>query len=137
MFSGPFFRGQKILSTREESVLPDQRFDAAPESDQWRLRARSRMGELGITQGQLADAIGALPSRVGHYLTGRNEPPLAHLMLICRALRVSSDWLLFGGTNEPLDLPRSEDDLAERIRNLDKSARGDIESYLRVKSFAG
>ncbi len=99
----------------------------------WNTRARKRMKELGITQAQLAAGIGALPARVGHYLSGRNEPPIAHLMLIARYLHVTTDWLLFGGASEPMRVPTSQDLLADQIRKLDPAARRDIEGYIRIK----
>ena len=101
--------------------------------DSWVSRARARMKELGITQAQLAAGIEALPSRVGHYMSGRNEPPIAHLMLIARYLHVTTDWLLFGGASEPLRTRFSQDLLADRIRQLDPASRRDIEGYIRIK----
>jgi transcriptional regulator with XRE-family HTH domain len=99
----------------------------------WNQRARERMAELGVTQAALAAAIGAQVGRVGHYLSGRNEPPLAHLMLICRHLQVSADWLLFGGPNAPLPIPNGSDDLASQIKRLDSAARRDIEGFIRIR----
>ena len=102
--------------------------------DSWFARARSRMNDLGITQNALADALGISPGAVGHYLMGRREPTLPNFMLICQHLQVSSDWLLFGGTNKPIPLPNEEDRLARQIRFLSKSARRDIEGYIKVIS---
>jgi len=102
----------------------------------WIDRARTRMSELGVTQAALATAIGAQPGRVGHYLTGRNEPPLAHFMLICRHLQVSADWLLFGGANSPLPAPNAAEGLARQFQDLDASSRRDIEGYIRIKQAA-
>lgn len=99
----------------------------------WIARARGRMKDLGITQAQLASGIGALPARIGHYMSGRNEPPIAHLMLIARSLHVTTDWLLFGGAAEPLRTPTTTDLLADQLRRLDASARRDIEGYIRIK----
>ena len=99
----------------------------------WIARARSRMSELGVTQAALAAAIGANPARVGHYLTGRNEPPLAHFMLICRHLQVTADWLLFGGASAPLPVPTVADALARQLQDLDPATRRDIEGYIRIK----
>ncbi len=100
----------------------------------WIDRARARMKDLGITQAQLGEGIGALPARVGHYMSGRNEPPIAHLMLIARYLHVTTDWLLFGGNAEPIRIPTSEDILAARIRDLDPAARRDVEGYIKAES---
>lgn len=91
------------------------------------------MKDLGITQTQLGTAIGALPARIGHYLNGRNEPPVAHLMLIARYLHVTTDWLLFGGASNPLRIQTQEDLLADRLRKLDPTSRRDIEGFIRVK----
>ena len=100
----------------------------------WIARTRQRMKELGITQAQLASGIGALPARIGHYLNGRNEPPIAHLMLIARYLHVTTDWLLFGGAAEPLRVPTSDDLLATKIRGLDPTSRRDVEGFIKIKS---
>lgn len=91
------------------------------------------MAELGITQAQLAAGIGALPARVGHYLNGRNEPPLAHFMLIARYLHVTTDWLLFGGSCDPIRVPSSPDTLADQLRSLDAISRRDVEGFIRVR----
>ncbi len=99
----------------------------------WIGRARERMKALGITQGQLGVGIGALPARVSHYLSGRNEPPIAHLMLMARYLHVTTDWLLFGGASSPLRVPTKEDLLAERLRQLDPVSRRDVEGFISVK----
>ena len=106
------------------------------DNQEWKDRARSRMKELGVTQAALSAAIGAQPARLGHYLTGRNEPPLAHFMLICRHLQVSADWLLFGGANSPLQVPSPPEGIARQLRDLDASTRRDIEGYIRIKQAA-
>ena len=103
----------------------------------WIKRARTRIEQLGLSQTTLAEMIGVLPARVNHYLTGRNEPTIAHLMLICRALQVSSDWLLFGGASAPLLPVRQVDPLADKLASLSGTARRDIEGYLRVTSKVG
>ena len=99
----------------------------------WNQRARERMAELGVTQTALAASIGAQRARVSHYLSGRNEPPLAHLMLMCRHLQVSADWLLFGGPNAPLPIPSESDELTRQLRSLDSGSRRDIEGFIRVR----
>ena len=99
----------------------------------WVTRARQRMKDLGVTQAQLGEGIGALPARIGHYLNGRNEPPIAHLMLIARYLQVTTDWLLFGGAAEPLRIQTQEDLLAYRLRKLDPVSRRDVEGFIRIK----
>lgn len=99
----------------------------------WNDRARSRMTELGVTQATLGAAIGAKQARVGHYLTGRNEPTLTHLMLICRHLQVSADWLLFGGPHSPLHVPSTAEGLVRQLEDLDSTSRRDIEGFIRIK----
>ena len=92
------------------------------------------MKELGVTQADVAKAIGALPARVNHYLTDRNEPTLEHLMLIARFLHITTDWLLFGGAAEPIRVVSTNDLLADRIRLLDAASRRDVEGFIAVKS---
>ena len=99
--------------------------------DTWISRTRQRLDALKMTQSDLARQIGVSPSRLGNYLNGRREPSLEDFKKIVSELNVTSDWILFGGTNQPSAIPR-EPWLAEQIRGLPASARRDIEGFLRV-----
>ena len=48
----------------------------------------------GISQSELARRIGMSQGVVNNYCTGKREPSLDVLILICKALNESSDYLL-------------------------------------------
>lgn len=48
----------------------------------------------GITQKELADKCGLTPYWISHFECGRRAPNLANFVKLCRALRVSSDYIL-------------------------------------------
>ena len=50
--------------------------------------------EKGMTQKQLAQAIGVSPSRINDYVTGRAEPTLRVARLLCTALGIAPALLL-------------------------------------------
>lgn len=59
-----------------------------------------RISELlkskGMTQRELAEAIGATEVTVSRYLTGKRMPHAINLMKIAKALDVSIDYLMEG-----------------------------------------
>jgi transcriptional regulator with XRE-family HTH domain len=56
------------------------------------LRARAQ--ELGLSHAAIARRIGMSERRYAHYVTGRNEPDLATLLRIAKALQTSPNDLL-------------------------------------------
>jgi transcriptional regulator with XRE-family HTH domain len=65
-----------------------------------------------MSQAMLGEAIGASQSAIGDYETGKNEPPLATFQRLAKALRVTSQWLVFGqkgGFAESLPTLEDED----------------------------
>lgn len=54
----------------------------------------SALSERGMTQRQLAEAIGVSPSRISDYVAGRGEPSLKQARLICRCLDISPAAML-------------------------------------------
>lgn len=100
-------------------------------SETWFGRVRERLTALGMTQAELAQTTGLSPSRIGNYLNGRREPSFGEFKKIVSALGVSSDWILFGGTNQA-SRPQGDSGLAARIRALPPSARRDVEGFLRI-----
>lgn len=120
------------MAIRSSTAEPSRVSDTSTES--WSDRARVRMRELRISKTALAESLGVSSMAVTYYFNGRTDPPLRSMMLICRHLQVSADWLLFGGTNSPLSGISEPDRLTQQIRSLDAPARRDIEAYIRVKS---
>jgi len=50
--------------------------------------------EKGMTQKELAGAIGISPSRINDYIAGRSEPTLKVARLLCRILNISPSAML-------------------------------------------
>ena len=57
-------------------------------------RLRALRLDSDLTQAELAAKIGISQKQYGRYETGVNELPLRYLTALCRALGVSSDYLL-------------------------------------------
>ena len=49
---------------------------------------------MGLTQGQVADALGMTLSAYAHYEQGAREPSIAILIKICKFFDVTSDYLI-------------------------------------------
>ena len=81
-----------------------------------------------MKQVDLARKTGISSSRLGNYLQGTREPGLEDFGRLASALGVTSDWLLFGGTNRPVAQRGASID----IESLPKAARRDIEGYIRI-----
>jgi transcriptional regulator with XRE-family HTH domain len=69
--------------------------------------------ERGITQGQLAEAIGSSQRAISHYETVAEYPPTAVVVQLAEALKVSTDELL--GV-KPLRVARTAED--PEVRHL-------------------
>jgi transcriptional regulator with XRE-family HTH domain len=66
-------------------------------------RITSRRKELGLTQQQLADAVGISGVSVYKWEAGINTPKGQNLFSLAKALRCSPTWLLNGtDSDEPL-----------------------------------
>ncbi len=57
-------------------------------------RLKECLKATGVSQSELARRINMSQSVVNNYCTGKHEPPLDILILICKALGESSDYLL-------------------------------------------
>lgn len=78
-------------------------------------RLKDALYALGITQKELAKRIGVNPVTVSRYLSGGQFPDPELIPPLCRALKVSSDWL-FG-------LEGENDSMASRAAAFKKIAR--------------
>ncbi|MBQ8468444.1 MAG: helix-turn-helix transcriptional regulator [Clostridia bacterium] len=58
------------------------------------IRLNETLKSLGMSQSELARKINMSVSIVNNYCRGRREPSLDALMLICKALDESADYLL-------------------------------------------
>lgn len=60
----------------------------------WRLN--QCMSKSGITQMELAQRTGMLPSQINHFCSGRREPSLRNLVRICESLPTADPVYLLG-----------------------------------------
>lgn len=51
---------------------------------------------LGISQTELSNRIGLMPSAISHFEGGRREPNILNLAKLAKGLGVTTDRLLFG-----------------------------------------
>lgn len=68
----------------------------------WNELAKARMRELGLTQEKLAERLGVTQGGVGHWIRGRNNPPLTQIDEILRVLGMGHMGVIPGtGVAEP------------------------------------
>ena len=89
-----------------------------------------------MSQADFARSIGIKTAALSNYLRGLCEPSYDDLKKIVTALGVTSDWVLFGGTNRPSRPSNRPDSLISRIESLPPSARRDVEGFLNVQDVA-
>jgi len=58
------------------------------------LRLQKILKEKNVSQVHLAEAIGMSQGVVNNYCTGKREPSIYVLYLICKTLNVSADYLI-------------------------------------------
>jgi transcriptional regulator with XRE-family HTH domain len=71
-------------------------------------RIRKRRIELGMSQMALAIEIKSNPTQVSRYEHGQNDPTGMVLVMLAKALRTSTDYLL-GLVDDPTPRSRAED----------------------------
>lgn len=102
----------------------------------WLTRVERRMAELGLTQEDVADKVGLSRGAIGHYLTGRRQPPLNQFAKLAAALGVSPSWLQFGTseteqTQQPKDLiPILSWKQTNNLRAQDEINDGEAKEYV-------
>ncbi|MBR4040576.1 MAG: helix-turn-helix transcriptional regulator [Clostridia bacterium] len=62
--------------------------------DEFARRLRSVIERSGMQQKELASSIKLSPARLSNYVNGHSEPSYDILILLCRRLKVSADYLL-------------------------------------------
>lgn len=58
------------------------------------IRLKQSLKQNNISQKALSEMIGMSQSIINNYCTGKREPTLDSLILICKALNETSDYLL-------------------------------------------
>ena len=59
-------------------------------------RIFERLGEMSMTQQEFSNKTGILPSTISEWKKNKANPSSDKIMAICKALRVSPEWLLSG-----------------------------------------
>jgi transcriptional regulator with XRE-family HTH domain len=66
----------------------------------WAETALNRLGQLNLTQGQLAEHLGVTRPAIAHYLHGRREPSLDQLQRIAKFLDIGLAEFIEGKSTE-------------------------------------
>jgi transcriptional regulator with XRE-family HTH domain len=83
--------------------------------------------QRGLTQQQLADAVGIHVNQIKRYEAGTTQPTLEVLIKFTKALHISMDNLVFGDTPELDDKIRLQ---LEALRELETNDRKIIQEVL-------
>ena len=62
--------------------------------DDFSMRLRFAIERSGMQQKELASALKLSPARLSNYVNGHSEPSLDVLLLLCRKLNVSADYMI-------------------------------------------
>jgi len=84
---------------------------------EWHRLLKKRLRELRITYASLADELGVTEAAVGHWLTGRREPPLEAVRLMAERAGMSLDEL-FQDASKYLVVDEREIQLLQALRKL-------------------
>ncbi len=99
MSGGPY--PQRYITYPKDTIRVGDLFDTnrtIQGMEQWFTRAARQMKVLGITQEDLMPLFKVTTrGAVGHYLTGRRDPPISVLVALADRLDLSLDDLLRGG----------------------------------------
>lgn len=101
-------------------------------------RIKNLRTDLKYTQEQLAELIDKTKSNVSGYENDKFEPSAQTIIALCKVFNISSDYLLFGTTNDTLKLEQkntisfteSEIDLLKKIVALNRDEKMRIEGII-------
>ena len=91
-----------------------------------RLRAARELRKL--SQSELAEKSGLLPSAVSHFETGRRSPSFANLKALADALKVTTDYLI--GRSDSMDVSSAVS--LKLLRHARKMSAEDLETITRM-----
>ena len=80
--------------------------------------------ERGLSQAELAGAIGVSPSALGMYEQGRREPSADTMVALARALSVSTDFLLTGRVSTAAEADALSRLILGRVTTADRRLEG-------------
>jgi transcriptional regulator with XRE-family HTH domain len=97
--------------------------------DSFGMRVRRKRKEMGITQARLAELCEVSVPFIGHIERGSRSPSVESLLVICRVLEVTPDYLLQDYLNFDHSLA-----LGARISNSDIQSLERISKVLREQA---
>ncbi|MBQ1705450.1 MAG: helix-turn-helix transcriptional regulator [Clostridia bacterium] len=83
----------------------------------------------GLTQKQLADAVGAKHNSVSNWEKGQNQPDAETIQRLCRALKVEANHFFDAGDG----LSEVEFALFGEVRQLSEADQRDVLEFIRFK----
>jgi ribosome-binding protein aMBF1 (putative translation factor) len=91
-----------------------------------RLRTARELRKM--SQSDLAEKSGLLPSAVSHFETGRRSPSFANLKALSDALKVTTDYLI--GRSDSMDVSNAV--ALKLLRHAQKMSAEDLETITRM-----
>lgn len=91
-----------------------------------RLRAAREVRKM--SQSDLAEKTGLMPSAVSHFETGRRSPSFANLKVLSDALKVTTDYLI--GRSDSMEVSNSVS--IKLLRHARKMSDEDLETITRM-----
>jgi ribosome-binding protein aMBF1 (putative translation factor) len=91
-----------------------------------RLRAARELRKM--SQSEVAEKSGLLPSAVSHFETGRRSPSFANLKALSDALKVTTDYLI--GRSDSMEVSNAVS--IKLLRHAQKMSDEDLETITRM-----
>ena len=91
-----------------------------------RLRAARELRKM--SQSELADESGLLPSAISHFETGRRSPSFANLKVLSDALKVTTDYLI--GRSDEMHVSSAIS--SKLLRHAEKMSDEDLDTLTRM-----
>jgi len=88
----------------------------------FRRRLRAARELRGLSQAELAERAGLLPSAVSHYETGSRRPSFTNLRRLAESMEVTTDYLV-GSTKRPNSAEPSTEPLLRDFERLSLADR--------------
>ena len=105
-------------------------------------RVFERLREIHMTQKEFSEATGIAPSTISEWKSKRTNPTSEKIMIICKVLRVTPEWILSGigktgerGNEIPWYVIDKESDmgiLIEEYHKMDEKQRDRLLGYIEA-----
>jgi transcriptional regulator with XRE-family HTH domain len=110
-------------------------------------RLRTLRKQLGLSQTELGKRVGVHYTHIGRYETGKSEPLTDTLKKLADVLKVTTDYLIDGSTQEVAQTRLTDNDLIIAFRQVEKLSDHDkmivkrlLDAFLamqQIRSIAG